>query len=185
MLISRRNQRRRSEFPAFRTLISRLEVAVLRKHFILVCLLFLAASDVSAAQTAARPDTADIARSKRSGTWSAANAAGTTLTGMWTATPDASGAVIGTWTVVDPQGRTVLSGGWSAAKAPAQWTGAWRARVVGRTDEYSGTWSASTDLKGEARIADLFEKAVQAAVGGTWRGGSASGAWSIRTAKLD
>ena len=44
---------------------------------------------------------------------------------------------------------------------------------------------AATGLAREARIADLFERAVQAAVSGTWRGGTASGAWSIRTAKLD
>lgn len=158
---------------------------MLRKHFVLACLLFLPAIDVSGAQAVARPDTADLARSKRWGTWSAANTSGRTLTGTWTAVPDSSGAVIGTWTVVDPQGRTSLNGGWSAAKAPAQWTGAWRARVAGRSDEYSGTWTASTDLKGETRISDLFEKAVLDALGGTWRGGSASGAWSIRTAKLD
>ena len=80
---------------------------MLRKHFVLVCLLFLAAIDVSSAQTVARPDTADIARSKRWGTWSAANTSGRTLTGTWTAVPDSSGAVTGTWTVVDPQGRAV------------------------------------------------------------------------------
>lgn len=151
----------------------------------LVGLLFLAAIDASGAQAVVRQDTADYALSKRWGTWSAANSNGRTFIGTWTAVPDSSGAVTGTWTLSDAQGKTVANGGWSAAKAPAQWIGAWRARVLGRTDEYSGTWSAGVDLKGDARISDLFEKAAQAAVSGTWRAGTQSGAWSIRTGKRE
>jgi hypothetical protein len=156
---------------------------VLRKQFFLVCLLFLAAIDAAGAQAVARQDSADIALSKRWGTWSAANSNGRTFTGTWTGVPDASGAVTGTWTLSDAQGKAVMNGGWSAAKAPAQWSGAWRARIAGRSEEFSGTWTASTDLKGDARISDLFGKAVQAAVSGTWRAGNQSGAWSIRTGK--
>jgi hypothetical protein len=52
--------------------------------------------------------------------------------------------------------------------------------VSGSKAEYSGTWSAGTDLKGNARSADLFEIAVQKAVSGNWRAGSQSGARTIR-----
>ena len=58
---------------------------------------------------------------------------------------------------------------------------AWRAVVTGRSGEYSGTWTASADLKLDGGFADLFEKAVEAAVSGTWRGAGQSGAWSIRS----
>ncbi|MBA2302052.1 MAG: hypothetical protein H0W08_05410 [Acidobacteria bacterium] len=88
--------------------------------------------------------------------------------------------VTGTWTLVDAKGITVRRGGWSAAKTPAGWTGAWRAAVSGSKAEYSGTWSAGGDLKPDARFADLFELAVQTVVSGNWRAGSQSGAWSIR-----
>jgi len=147
-------------------------------------LLFLAAIDVSGAQAAVRQDSAGNARSNRSGTWSATSNGGLALTGTWTAVPDSTtGTVTGTWTLVDAQGRTVAAGGWSAAKSPARWTGAWRAVISGRAGEYSGTWTAGVDLKADARLVDLFEKAVQGAVGGNWRAGSQSGAWSIRSFK--
>jgi hypothetical protein len=108
------------------------------------------------------------------------------MVGTWTAVFDpTAGTVTGTWALLDPQGKTVANGGWSAAKAPAQWNGAWRAVVSGRDGEYSGTWTTPVDLKGDARLADLFEKAVQAAVNGTWSAGSQSGNWSIRTAKRE
>jgi hypothetical protein len=104
--------------------------------------------------------------------------------GTWTAVPDSTGeTVMGTWTLVDAQGRTVADGGWSAAKSPARWNGAWRAVISGRDGEYSGTWSADVDLTVKATFADLFEKAVQTVVSGNWRAGNRSGAWSIRAAK--
>ena len=159
---------------------------MLRKRFLLVCLLFVAAINASDAQAVVRQDGADTARSNRSGTWSAANSAGRTFMGTWTGIPDSTGrAVTGTWALVDAQGRTLMSGGWSAAKAPTGWTGAWRALVAGRSEEYSGTWTSTVALKGDAPFADLFEKAVEAVVSGTWRAGPQSGAWSIRTAKRE
>jgi hypothetical protein len=104
--------------------------------------------------------------------------------GTWTALPDTtSGAVTGTWTLLDAEGRTVTRGGWSAAKSPAGWSGAWRAVIHGTESEYSGTWSAGGDLKADARFADLFEKAVQSVVSGKWRAGRQSGAWAIRAFK--
>jgi hypothetical protein len=154
---------------------------VLRKQFFLLCLLFLAAIDLSGAQAVARQGASGNAPSNSSGTWSARSRSGLTLGGTWTAVSDsATGTVTGTWTLVDAQGKTLADGGWSAAKSPDRWTGAWRAVVSGREGEYSGTWTASVDLKADARLADLFEKAVQTVVSGTWRAGSQSGAWSIR-----
>jgi hypothetical protein len=157
---------------------------VLRKRFSLLCLLLLAAVDVSGAQAVARRDGAANSQSNRAGTWSATSGGGRTLAGTWTAIPDSTGgAVTGTWTLVDAQGRTVADGAWSAAKSHARWAGTWRAAVAGRAGEYSGTWSAGLESEGDARLADLFEKAAHAVVSGTWRAGRQSGAWSIRTSK--
>jgi hypothetical protein len=114
-------------------------------------------------------------------TWAARSSTGLALGGTWTATEDAkTGAVTGTWTLVDTQGRIVARGTWSAAKAASGWTGGWRAFVEGRQGEYSGTWTARVDLKPVARLADMFAKAVETAVSGTFRTGSVSGSWTIR-----
>jgi hypothetical protein len=114
-------------------------------------------------------------------TWAARSSSGLTLGGTWTATEDPkTGTVTGTWTLLNAQGRTTVSGAWSAAKSPSGWTGNWRAAAAGRPGEYSGTWTAAVDLKGGAGFADLFAKAAQSAVSGTWRAGRQSGAWTIR-----
>jgi hypothetical protein len=159
---------------------------VLRKPFVLLCLLSLAAIDVSSAQAVARQDIAGNAQSNRSGTWSAANTSGRTFMGTWTAVPDPkTGSVTGTWTLVDAQRKTLAGGGWSAARSPAGWTGAWRANVSGRNGEYSGTWNSGVDLKVDAGFDDLFEKAVQSIVSGAWQMAKDSGGWSIRAAKRE
>ncbi len=149
----------------------------------LVCLLLLAAIDFSGAQAVVRLDSAATAHGARSGTWSAANGS-LTFMGTWTAVADtAHGTVTGTWTLSDAQAKTVAFGGWSAVKAADRWTGAWRANVTGRAGEYSGTWTSSVDLKANARFVDMFEKAAQTIVSGTWTTGGQSGGWSIRAAK--
>ena len=79
-----------------------------------------------------------------------------------------------------PRGST---GAWSASKSPDGWTGRWRAAAVGRPGEYTGTWTANVDLKPAATFADLFAKAIEAAVSGTFRTGAQSGAWTIRVSK--
>ena len=115
-------------------------------------------------------------------TWAARSGSGQTFGGTFTAIEDAkTGAVTGSWTLLDAQGRSLASGAWSAAKSPSGWTGNWRAVAVGRPGEYTGTWSASPGLKGSARFADLFAKAAQAAVSGTWRARGQSGSWTIQT----
>jgi hypothetical protein len=153
------------------------------KPLFVLGLLLAAAVDTSRAQAVVRPDTASNAPTKREGSWSAAASNGLTLAGTWTAILDPTGTVTGTWTLVDAQGTTRADGGWSAAKSPDGWTGAWRAVVSGREGEYSGTWTAAVDGKSDTRLADLFEKAVQTVVSGNWRVGGRSGAWSIRTFK--
>ncbi|HEX5076100.1 MAG TPA: hypothetical protein VFW03_23005 [Gemmatimonadaceae bacterium] len=103
--------------------------------------------------------------------------------GTWTAVLDTSGTVTGTWELTDAQGRTLAQGGWSAAKAPDTWIGGWRAAVTGKDGEYSGTWTADVGDSTSTGFPDLFAKALQAVVSGTWRMNQLSGAWSIRTFK--
>jgi hypothetical protein len=144
------------------------EVLVLRNALLLLCSISLPV--VAAAQTT------------QSGNWSANSTTGGLLHGTWTAVPDSSGAtVLGTWTMLNADGSKAAEGGWSAAKAPANWSGAWQAKVTGRIEEYSGTWTSTADLK-NGRLDDLFEKAIQTVVSGTWAMGQKSGAWSIRAA---
>lgn len=182
-----RDQRARKEAVSMlRALIFDSRWPVFRKPFVLLCLLLLAAVDVSGGQAVVRQDSARNAQSNRSGTWSARTSSGLTLVGTWTAAAGpTSGTVTGTWTLADAQGRPVANGAWSAAKSPARWTGAWRSVIDGRDGEYSGTWTAGVDLKVDATFADLFEEAVQAVVSGNWRAGSQSGAWSIRALKRE
>ena len=153
-----------------------------RELFVL-CGLLLAVVDVSRAQAVARPDTAGHEPRNREGSWSAASSNGLTLIGTWTAILDTTGTITGTWALVDAQGNTRADGGWSAAKSPKEWTGAWRATVYGREGEFSGTWTAVVDGKPDARLADLLEKALRTIVSGQWRVDARSGAWSIRTFK--
>ena len=120
----------------------------------------------------------------RRNAWAARSSSGLTLAGTWTATVDAqTGAVTGTWTLIDAKGRTVGNGGWSAAKSPSGWSGSWRAVAAGRPGEYSGTWTAPVDLKATAKFGDLFAKAAEAAISGTWQAGRQSGAWTIQAFK--
>ena len=127
------------------------------------------------------PDARAQAAPERSGAWTARSSTGLTLAGTWTAKADPrTGAVTGMWTLDDANGKPRARGAWSAAKAEKGWTGAWRAIPTGSSREYSGTWTATVDLKADAPFADLFTHAVQTVVSGTWRAAGQSGAWSIR-----
>lgn len=146
------------------------------KSTLVVCLIFAAAHAAGAGEQA---------RGNLGGTgvntWAARSSTGLTLGGTWTATEDAkTGAVTGTWTLVDTKGRVVRRGAWSAAKAASGWTGSWRAIVEGTRGEYAGTWTASVDLQPGTRFADMFAKAMETAVSGTFRAGRVSGSWTIR-----
>ena len=153
------------------------------KPLALLSVLALATIDTAGAQAVVRKDAPVDARSERSGTWSARSSTGLTLGGTWTAVPDSTGgAVTGTWTLADAQGGTAASGAWSAAWTPALRSGAWRSVVTGRAGEFAGTFTADAPLRRDTPFADLFERAVKAAVSGSWRTGGPSGAWSIRTA---
>jgi N-acyl-D-aspartate/D-glutamate deacylase len=119
-------------------------------------------------------------RTPGSGKWSARSSTGLTVGGTWTAVSDAkSGTVTGTWTLVDAQGKTLASGGWSASKSPDEWFGNWRAVNFGNDAEYTGSWRSGVNLRATAGFAELFEKALQSAVSGTWRIRDYSGTWSI------
>jgi hypothetical protein len=145
------------------------EVSVFRKVLFLFCLMGL-------------PLVA-IAQTTYSGNWSANSANSPTLLhGTFTAVPDTNGTVVrGTWTMLNAAGGTIAEGGWSAAKAPTGWNGAWRAKVVVTNAEYTGTWTSASELP-DQRFSTLFEKAIAAAMSGTWRYQEKSGAWSIRAA---
>ena len=139
----------------------------------LLCALFLAHAATSSAQTGSPR--------AQNGSWAATSNTGLAVGGTWTGTPEPkTGSVTGTWTLVDAGGKTVAQGGWAATKSPSGWTGGWRAAATGSRAEYSGTWSANAGLRADASFADLFAKALQAVVSGTWRAGGRSGAWSIR-----
>ena len=130
---------------------------------------------------AAAPQTPSALGQRRANTWAARSSSGLTIGGTWTVTEHLkTGGVTGTWALLDAQGRTVMTGGWSAAKAPGGWTGSWRAAASGKPGEYTGTWTAKVDLKPAGGFADLFAKAAEAAVSGTWRAGPQSGAWTIQ-----
>lgn len=156
---------------------------MLRKPFLVPCLLLLVAVAVTGAQAVVRQDSAVTAQSWF-GTWSARASSGRTFRRTWTAIPDSTNAIVaGTWTLANAQGKAVATGGWSAAKSSAGWTGGWRAVVAGRAGEYSGTWTAGGDLGVNGSVAALFEKAVESVVSGNWSAGGRSGAWSIRARK--
>ena len=154
---------------------------MLGTRLFLTGMLFLAAG-TSRAQSA-RADSANSAPTNRNGSWSAATASGQTWMGTWTAVVDTAGTVTGTWELTDGQGRTLAQGGWSAAKAPDTWIGGWRAVVTGKDGERAGTWTADVGDSTSTQMGDLFTKALQAVVSGTWRMDPLAGAWSIRTFK--
>jgi hypothetical protein len=148
--------------------------------FFVLALVFAAGAGPSGFADAMRPPAGEE-QSGPANTWSATSRSGLALGGTWTANADAkTGHVTGRWTLIDPSGRTVARGGWSAVKSPSGWRGMWRANVDGSQLEYSGNWSTVVDLGSKAALGSLFEKAVATVVGGRWRSGGHSGAWSIR-----
>ena len=150
----------------------------MRVHLLLVFFLGLAAAT---ATLRAAGQTGDSLGGRRVNSWAARSSTGLTVGGTFTATEDpATGAVTGTWTLVDAQGRVGMRGAWSAAKSATGWSGSWRAVAEGRSGEYSGSWSAKVDVKPTAKFADLFAKALEGAVSGTWRARGQSGAWTIQ-----
>jgi hypothetical protein len=114
------------------------------------------------------------------GTWSASTNS-RYMAGTWTAETHEDGSVTGRWLLQDATGKILMQGGWSASKSAQSWNGAWRATVSGNTAEYSGTWAGAVSLSPEARLAAMLESALRAAVSGTWKAGTSSGSWSIRT----
>ncbi len=118
------------------------------------------------------------------GTWSATGL-GRTLTGAWTArSGDDSNTVLGSWTLLDPAGKPLASGYWSARKAEKSWEGAWQTRdAKGLT--LSGSWSAQAPIPVPAGLSGLLEAALSQVAKGTWQRGGRKGAWAIRTYPAD
>src|SRR5215207_1870082 len=115
------------------------------------------------------------------GTWSAVGSGGGPFAGTWTAQVHAeSGAVTGLWTLRDPRGKLLAGGGWSATKAPKDWTGSWRATVAGSPREHAGTWSSSTALAADSTVKAMLEATLRSVVSGGWKSGGSAGSWSIR-----
>ena len=146
-------------------------------RFAVLCLILATALQ----SVAANPQAPSGLGRQRVNTWAARSSTGMTLGGTWTVIEHLKGGgVTGTWTLMDAQGRTAASGAWSAAKSTTGWTGSWRAAATGQRGDYTGTWAAKVDLKPAAGFADLFAKAIESAVSGTWRAGPRSGAWTIQ-----
>jgi hypothetical protein len=114
------------------------------------------------------------------GTWSATSPRGV-LAGTWTAEDQQGAGVTGAWTLQDATGKILLQGGWSMSKSPQSWNGAWRSTITGSAGEYSGTWTGSVPTSASANLIQMFEAALRAVVSGSWKAGSSSGTWSIRT----
>ena len=152
----------------------------LTKSFFVVCFVLLLSGKQANAQAVVIQDSSG----HRLNTWSARAENGTRLIGTWTAVPDTVNQTItGTWTIIDIQGRTLGAGIWSAAKSANEWTGSWRAVAEQHAGDYGGTWSAKINLKPNAQLADLFEQALAAVVGGRWWFGPHTGTWSVRAYK--
>jgi hypothetical protein len=116
------------------------------------------------------------------GGWAVSASPNRAFQGTWTArvASDRADAAQGTWKLLDRANRTTAEGTWSAIKTPRSWSGRWQARVTGRNQLLSGTWrttDASPDVK---TLGDLFERAVQVQVSGTFAIGRLTGSWSLR-----
>ena len=88
----------------------------------------------------------------------------------------------GAWRLLDPAGKTLLSGTWSMRKVDDECRGSWRAEVKDSTVVYTGTWTSLLKQPGgTSRFRDMFEAAAKEVVSGAWAApGGRSGAWSIR-----
>ena len=148
-------------------------------RFSLICLLLFATATSSQAQAVVFQDSAG----HRLNTWTARANNGAALAGTWTVAPNADGTVRGSWTLVNTKGVTLASGTWSAAKSANEWTGSWRASVDQHAGDYGGTWSAKINLAAGREFTNLFEKALDAVIGGNWWFGPHTGTWSIRAYK--
>jgi hypothetical protein len=138
---------------------------------ILVVILFAAAS-AAATQS----------RAQLRGSWSA-TAGPRVFQGTWTAQidPKTPNLAQGAWTLIEAN-RVVLQGTWAAEKERTGWRGAWSALVAsGRAgaQPITGTFQANVKDATLKTLADMLQRTAQAQVDGTWRRGSASGAWSL------
>jgi hypothetical protein len=118
---------------------------------------------------------------KWQGTWAATVVGGGAFAGTWNAAPGtAPDTVAGAWSLRDQNGAELATGTWAAGKQGKLWSGTWQAR---RPDGqvYNGTWRTQVDLPTGSHFSDLFARAINEAVSGSWRMGNYAGAWTIRS----
>src|SRR5262245_46490419 len=129
------------------------------------------------------------------GTWTATAdpSAAHVMRGSWSAETQSGtpNAARGSWTLVNAGNEVVLQGTWAAAKSrSADWHGTWSARVVTRLPTggstsgrvYSGTWQVTSEVDGKT-LAEMFQRALEAEVAGSWRSAGLTGNWWLRGAR--
>jgi len=98
---------------------------------------------------------------------------GTWLAQVSQGTPNAAS---GSWSLLNDASEIVLTGTWSARKAPKSWEGSWTARAkTGRS--LSGTWSAALgDFTGKT-MQEMLALTMQKQIGGAWQSRRYQGNW--------
>lgn len=119
------------------------------------------------------------------GTWTATVGA-RIVHGVWSArvTSSSRNGVTGSWAVQNDARQIVLQGTWSAVKVAQRLNGTWSARVAQASalpqagKPMSGTWALDANSVSAKTLDDLFQRAMEAAIGGAWATGGLRGRWS-------
>ena len=114
------------------------------------------------------------------GTWTATVGKSRTLHGRWVgqAIPGDPHSAHGSWTLTGRQGKSVLTGTWSARKTAQGWRGNWSAQAsTGPTT--GGTWRADLPADPESTLQDFLEKLSQEEIAGTWGSARLAGSWLL------
>ena len=120
------------------------------------------------------------------GTWTATVGATRIVRGVWSArvTSSSRNTVTGSWALQNDARQIVLQGTWSAVKVAQRLNGTWSARVAqaGALPQagklMSGTWALDANTVSAKTMDDLFQRAMEAAIGGAWATGGLRGRWS-------
>jgi len=120
------------------------------------------------------------------GTWTATVGATRIVHGVWSArvTSSSRNTVTGSWALLNDARQIVLQGTWSAVKVAQRLNGTWSARVAqaGAMPQagkpMSGTWALDANSVSAKTMDDLFQRAMEAAIGGAWSTGGLRGRWS-------
>jgi len=116
-----------------------------------------------------------------SGTWTAAIGESRTLHGRWIgqAIPGDPSSAHGSWTLTAPQGKTVLTGTWSAHKTAQSWRGTWSAKTANGRN-MTGNWQADLPADPKSTLGDMLERLSSEVITGTWRSGRLAGSWLLK-----